>query len=370
MELGEKMSEKEKKLSQLGVDLSGTKFAGSYIQKNDYIVQLMVKQLLRKNNVILMDLAEAIEKFSWVKSYLWKVLSPEKDKYIREVSEEKVHGTLLYVPPRIRISMPIQSCFFISDPDIVQKVHNVIILDKNSEITLNTTCAAVAGEATHLGITEIYLKEGAKLNYVMIHGWSPETFVRPRTGAFVEKNGILNMFYANLKPVRDIQSYPYIILEEKASANTTSILLGIKNSHINIGSKIVLRDKESKGEILSRAIAQDNSKITMPAEIESYTSNTKGHIDCKGLQLSEKSYIESLPILKSYTMGSELTHEATIGKLSEEGLNYLMSKGFDEDEATSLLVRGFIDVGLGNLPIIVRPQIEVALNIIARLAKG
>ncbi len=360
----------EKKLSQLGVDLFGKGVAGSYIQKNDYIAQLMVRQLLKKNNVILMDLAEAIDKLSRVKNYLWKVLKPEKDKYTKEVYEEKVHGTLLYVPPGTHISMPIQSCFFISSPDIVQKVHNIIILDKNSEITLNTTCAAVAGEASHFGITEIYVKENARLNYVMIHGWTPETFVRPRTGAIVEKGGKLNMFYANLKPVKDIQSFPLIILYDKASVNTTSILLGIKDSKINIGTKIILKGEYSSGEILSRAIAQDTSSIIMPAEIESHAQNTKGHIDCKGLQLSNNSYIESIPILRSYIKGSELTHEATIGKLSEEGLIYLMSKGFNEDEATSLLVRGFIDVGLDHLPKIVRPQINVALNIIAKLAKG
>lgn len=366
------MNERNKndKLSALGADISGRTYVGSYIQKNENIVRIMVKELLRKNNVLLMDLADAVDKLPWVKDYLWRAINPEEDNYVSEVSERKLHGTLLYVPPQTVITLPIQLCFFISESGVKQDVHNIIVLDKYSEITLNTTCAAIAGAAFHLGITEIYVKSNAKLNYVMIHGWSPDTFVRPRTGSIVERGGMLNMYYANLKPVRDIQTCPKIILKENAVANTISVLLGLDESIIRVGSKIVLDGKGAKGEVLSRAIAQDESKVIMPAEVDAYYPNTKGHIDCKGLQLSKDSYIESIPILKSFTEGSELTHEATIGKLSEEGLNYLMSKGFSEEEAVSLLVRGFIDVGLKYLPVVVRPQVEIALNIIAKTAKG
>ncbi len=356
-------------LERLGADVRGNMISGSYFLRDNH-VSLLIKKVLERSGAILMDLKEARSKVEWLRRYYWRALSPGADKFTKLASETEENGVVLYVPRGTKIKLPIQSCFLISKPDWEQVVHNVVVVDEGAEVTLNTVCAAVTEDTLHVGVTEMYVGKGAKLNYVMIHGWRESSEARPRTGAVVEEGGVLNMYYVNLRPVSLVQSSPVVRLNVDSSVNITSILLGLGGSRLEVGSKVELSAEGASAEIVSRSIARDESRIRMLGELVGMSSGARGHLECKGLQLSDRAVIEAIPILRSESEDVELTHEAAIGRLSEEGLYYLMSKGFSEEEATSMMIRGFVDVGLETMPPAVRPQISTVLNLIAKYGKG
>jgi len=256
----------------------------------------------------------------------------------------------------------------VTQESLKQAVHNIIIVDDNSELVLNTACAAIAGESLHVGVTEMFVGKNSKLTYAMVHGWNQEFDTRPKTVVKVDKNGTFISNYINLKPVKSLKTNPIITLYEGAQAYLSSIILGLERSFLDVGTTAILRGESSKVEIISRAISKDNSKLILRGEILAQSPDVKGHLECRGLQLSDASIIETIPALRSENSNVKLTHEAAVGRISEHELAYLMSRGFTEDEAVSLIVRGFVETGLEYLPRSLQRQLSVILDLIAKKA--
>ena len=311
----------------------------------------------------LIELVEGRKIRKWIQHPSFGYLIPHP----KELEE---HGVVLYVPRGVKVDLPVQACFLISKRGFEQVVHNLIIVGDEAELTINTACAAIAGETLHLGVTEMFVGRRAKLSYVMVHGWVSTSRVNPRTAAIVEEGGSLTMFYANLKPVAVIEASTTIRLRSGADASLSSVLVGKGASRIRVGGRIVLEERGARGQLVSRAIASGSSRIELPTALIATAPKVKGHIECRGLQLSRESKIVSIPLLRSLVGDVELTHEASIGRLSEEELLYLQSRGFSEDEALSLLIRGFAEVGVDKLPEALKPQVRVVLDAIARYAYG
>ncbi|MCD6457944.1 MAG: SufD family Fe-S cluster assembly protein [Thermoproteales archaeon] len=359
----------KKAVEDLGVSIEEPKISGMYVQVDNSIIRLVVKKELEKKGVVLLDLEEALEDPQYRKFY-WKALPVDYDEYTAAAELYGYHGVFLYVPEGVNVAFPVQACFLISSGKVGQAVHNIIVVDKNASLTINTTCAALRGESIHIGVTEMFVGENANLTYIMVHGWTSKVQVRPRTGVIVGKNGVFTSHYINLKPVEYIQSYPRILLKDNAKAYYSSVIVGRGRSYMDLGSEIILEGHNSRGEIISRSIARDDSRLIMRSCLKGYGVNTRGHLECKGLQLSDNASIETIPILESRTTGAILTHEASIGRISEEELNYLMSKGFTEEEATSIVIRGFIDIGLDKIPKTLRSQLESIYDMVAKMATG
>ncbi len=340
-----------------------------YFQVNHTVLTKYLIEKLKEKGVIVLSTQEAIKKYEWAKKYYWNIIPPDLDKYTALTELEKGTGYFIYVPPNTKVEIPIQACLLISKNKNAQLVHNIIIADENSELNLITGCTTIAKEVMHVGVSEFYVKRNAKIVFAMIHNWNEESDVRPRSAAYVEENGEFINYYINLNPVNSLQLFPTIYLNKNSKGYATSIVYGFKNADIDVGAKIVFKDENSKGEIISRAIAKDFSSIKMRGELSSIAPKVKGHLECKGLILSDNASIYAFPNLNSKFKDVELTHEASIGKISEEELNYLMCKGFKEDEAISLLVRGFTDVGLEKLPANIKKQVEIVLEFMSKHAK-
>lgn len=356
------------KIKSVGIEIG--KDGALYLQMNHNAIYTAISNYLKEKGIIVMSTEEAYEKLPWARKYFWNVLKPEKDTYTKLVQKYWRHGYFIYVPPNTQVEMPIQACLFISKRNIAQPVHNVVIVDEKSTLHLITGCATMVNEGLHIGISEFYIKRNAKLTFTMIHGWAPKFNVKPRSAALVEEGGTFISYYVNLYPVQDLQMHPTIYLKKNSSGHLTSILLGRKNATIDVGGRIVFLEEGAKGEITSRSIARDEARIVMRGNLVAKAKGVKGHLECKGLLLSPKASTVAIPILESYVDNVDLTHEAAIGKISEEQLYYLMSKGFTEEEAIALIVRGFIEVGLDALPKSIQASVKVALNIIERLARG
>jgi Fe-S cluster assembly scaffold protein SufB len=137
---------------------------------------------------------------------------------------------------------------------------------------------------------------------------------------------------------------------ENSRVSFNSILYGQRNSLLDIGSKAVLTGKGSKAEMVSRAIAREGSKMIVRGMIDGDNADCKGHLECRGLLMDDKSLMESIPELIARKKGVEITHEAAVGKISEKEIVYLMTRKLSRDQAVSLIIRGFMDVSILGLP--------------------
>jgi uncharacterized protein len=197
----------------------------------------------------------------------------------------------------------------------------------------------------------------------MIHQWSENTTVRPRTGAVVQDKATFVSNYVCMRPVRDIQMYPVAYCEgEDSRASFNSILYGQKNSLLDIGSKAVLTGRGSKAEMISRAITREGSKMIIRGMIEGNTPDCKGHLECRGLIMDNESFMQSIPELIATKKGVEITHEAAVGKISEKEITYLMTRKISREQAVSLIIRGFMDVSILGLPDALNSEIKSIVN--------
>jgi len=241
----------------------------------------------------------------------------------------------------------------------------VIIAEPNSEAQIITGCTVHPNvrRGLHVGISEFYVKENAKLTFTMIHNWGEGVDVRPRSGAIVEENAVFVNNYVSMSPVKSLQMYPVAYCEgDDSRVRFNTIIYGRKESKLDVGSKIVLQGRDSRGEIISRAIAAENSEIYARGMLIGENRKSKGHLECRGL-LSDTAMIHAVPELVAKANGTELSHEAAVGKISEEQIEYLMSRRLTQAEATSLIVRGFMDVEIFGLPETLKEEIKRTIDL-------
>jgi len=348
------------KIKSTGIDIRDRSSTASYIQIDDDVVKDIVLDIMRKKGIIVEPLDAAMDKYEWVEDYLWGTIEIKSEK-----PKKRLRGYFIYVPKNLVVKNPIQACFLVSRPGFVQEVHNLVVIDENAELNLLTGCTTAVNEGFHLGISEFYIKKSAKLTYTMIHNWTPDFKVRPITGVIVEENGEFISNYINFAPGSWMKANPKIYLKRNAKTSNNSLIIGKSNAFIDNGPSIFLEGEGARAEIISRAISFEKSQLIMRGEIIAKAPNTKGHIECKGLTLSKDSIITAVPVLESQTTDSELTHEASIGKISREQIEYLMARGFTEDEAISLIVRGFMDIEILGLTKEFKAYIRKVLDQIA-----
>lgn len=335
------------RLLMAGVDVSEKGRSGSFLHMDHSNVHCQSMH----EGVEILDINAALEKYDGLPGHFWSLLDPDKDDYTRAANEKLHGGYFVRTEPGAVIPDPVQSCLLIKGEKVGQNVHNVVIVEENSELHIITGCA-VSRETqagAHLGISEFFVKKGGKLTFTMIHNWGENVEVRPRTVGVVEEGGVFQSNYVLLKPVKDLQSYPTIFLNGRgARARFNSIIVAPKGSYVNSGSRIILNAPETAGEIISRTITTGGT-IIAPGHIAGHTVPARGHLECKGLILGGGT-IHAIPELEGTVEGVELSHEAAVGKIAQEEIEYLMARGLDEDEATSTIVRGFLNVDIMGLP--------------------
>ncbi|MHC1565736.1 MAG: SufB/SufD family protein [Candidatus Syntropharchaeales archaeon] len=343
------LDEYEGELLAAGIDPEEKGRSGSFLQQDHSVV--FAKSLIPGLEILSTE--EAIKKHSWLDEYLWNIVPADKDIYTKEVAERPTQGYFLRAEKGTKITLPLQSCLFISKDKIRQNVHNIVIAEENSELNIITGCtvAHTVSEALHLGISEFYVKKNAKITFTMVHNWSGGVDVRPRSATLIEDNGVFISNYIFMTPVKSLQMYPTAICAgENSRASFQSIIYAHGNTNIDSGSRIVLQGKGSRGEIISRAIATDDARIIAKGDLVGEAENVRGHLECRGLMLSDSSMIESIPELKARRKNIDLSHEAAVGKIAEEEIRYLMARGFTEDEAVGMIIRGFLSIDIKGLP--------------------
>jgi Fe-S cluster assembly scaffold protein SufB len=335
-----------------GMEADEKNRSGTFYHVNQFTVYSKVNEFFQ-GKIELMDTKAALQKYSWLGQYMWNLVDKDKDEFTRKVAEDWSGGYFMRIMPNAEISFPLQSCLLITQRNLEQRVHNIIIAEKGSKAHIITSCVQHSGvpKASHLGVSEIYVKKGATLNFTMIHQWSENTLVRPRSGAEVADKAAFISNYVCMQPVKDVQMYPTAYCEgEDSTVSFNNILYGNRNSLLDIGSKAVLNGKGSKAEMISRAIAREGSRMIIRGLIEGNSSKCRGHLECRGLLIDDYAFIQSIPELIARKKGVEITHEAAVGKISEKEITYLMTRKLSRDQAVSLIIRGFMDVSILGLP--------------------
>ena len=354
--------------SEAGVDVNERNRAGTLFHVDQSTIYSKINELF-KGKIELMDTKEALKKHIWLKNYEWRAVPKDKDEFTKRVAEEFSGGYFMRILPNAEVTFPLQSCLMITKDDLEQRIHNIIIAEEGSKAHIISSCVqhAEAERSSHLGISEFYIKKNAMLNFTMIHSWGEQTFVRPRSATLIGDNGSFVSNYVCMRPVRDVQMYPVAFCNgEDAKVSFNSILYGQPNSRLDIGSKAVLNGKRSKVEMISRAVAREEAEVIVRAMVEGNNPECRGHVECKGLIIDEKSYVQSVPELIARNKGAEITHEAAIGKISEKEIVYLMTRKLLRDQAVSLIIRGFMDVSIMGLPEPVNTQVNRIVDTVAQ----
>jgi len=237
------------------------------------------------------------------------------------------------------------------------------VVEEDSEVHVITGCATAHGvrSALHLGISEFYIKKNGRLTFTMVHNWGEAVAVRPRTAVHVAENGVFVSNYILLKPVRTVQSYPAVHLNGPGGvARFNSVIVAPTGSHVDTGNKIVLNAPNTRGEIISKTITTGGTIIAR-GFIGAHAVPARGHLECKGLILGQ-GVIHAIPELVGTLPGVELSHEAAVGRIAKEEIEYLMARGLDEEEATSTIVRGFLNVDIMGLPEELKQRVETTIR--------
>ena len=354
-----------KRMLSVGIDVKTRYRAGTFIQFDEKII----KTLAGVSCVKILSLEEAKEGFGeeWLKKYYWRALSVDTDMFTAFVELYGRGGYVIIVEKNCKVEKPLQACLYLATESFLQTPHNIIVIEDGAEANLITGCTVGAHRGAHLGISEFYVGKKAKLTFTMIHSWGPSVDVRPRTGVVVDEEGVFISNYISLRPVNTVQTFPKAVLKgEKASATFNTLIYGLGRSFYDLGAKIVLKAPKTSGQISSKVVASASSTIISRGLIVAEADDVKGHYECRGLMLSNKASIRTIPELETKVRNAELTHEAAIGRVNVNELAYLMSRGFTEEEAVAMIVKGFLEPEIPGLPYTLKMTIKKFTEIAAR----
>lgn len=352
-------AEDKERLLFAGIDVNNPSESGAFMHLNHSGVHCKTN----REGLEVMDIKAALEEFDGLPDYYWQLVDKDKDEFTRATYDNLHGGYFIRAKAGAKITEPVQSCLFIDKAGISQNVHNIVVVEEGAELHIISGCATAHGakESAHLGISEFYVHKGGKLTFTMIHNWSVDTAVRPRSAGVLEEDAVFLSNYVLLKPVKDLQMYPKITLKGANSvARFNSVIVAPEGSYIDCGNRIEMQAPNTRAEIIARTLTTGGTIINR-GFIGAEAVPARGHLECKGLILGG-GRIHAIPELDSDQDGVELSHEAAVGKIAQEEIEYLMARGLDEDEATSTIVRGFLNVEMDGLPKELQNAIEQQID--------
>jgi hypothetical protein len=352
-----KLSEEDKKrMVHAGIDLDSGDKAGTFLMKDQSVVHCNIAQ----ESVELLSIEQAKQKYD-LSGYWWQLVSPDKDQYTQKVKENDGQGYFIRAKKGQKSLFPVQTCLYLEHAGTIQSVHNVIIAEEGSELNIITGCTSrekPEHTSAHLGVSEIYIKKGAKVTYSMIHNWDEDTKVRPRTGVIIEEGGQFISNYISMKAVKDVQMNPAAhLIGQGATSSFNSILVAPEGAHLDIGAQVFLEAQETSTDIISKALTT-GGEIISRGLISGEGLKARGHLECQGLVLSDKGRIYTIPELDGKLSDIDLSHEAAVGKVAQDEIEYLMSRGLTEDEAIGVIVKGFLSAEIKGLPEVLQKEID------------
>lgn len=350
-------------LKQVGYD-PAVEHAGNFLVEDWSIIEAIP----HLDSLEVLPLANAMERYPWLRERYFHLIDKEQDEYTREAAAIGPTGFFIRVFAGQKVLLPVQSCFLLRTPGLRQVVHNLVIAEEGAELHLVNGCttASYTDVGVHIGVTEYYVGANARVTSSMIHHWGAEVEVYPRTAAHVERGGHFVSNYIAMSKVGRIQMYPTATLESDATATFNSVVYAPSGSSLDLGARAILRGANAAADIISRAVS-DGGYVMNRGHIIGEAAGCRGHMECNGLLLKAEGVIHAIPELEGRAPDIALSHEASVGMISREELSYLMASGLTEESARSLIIQGFLEMPLADLPPFLQKTIRA---LVARARSG
>ncbi len=341
---------------RLGIPEAEQKWlAGVSAQYESEVVYQNMKKDLEKQGIIFKDTDSALKEHEDLFRKYWaKVVPPTDNKFAALNSAVWSGGSFIYVPPGVKVDTPLQAYFRINTENMGQFERTLIIVDEGAHVHYVEGCTApiYSTSSLHSAVVEIYVKKNAYCRYTTIQNWSNNVYNLVTKRAVVEENGTMEWIDGNIGSKLTMK-YPACILKgEGARGMTLSIAFAGKGQHQDAGSKMIHLAPNTSSTIVSKSISKDGGNVTYRGIVHfgRKADGARANIECDTLILDNKSKSDTIPYNEILNDNISLEHEAKVSKVSEEQLFYLMSRGISEEEATEMIVMGFIEPFTKELP--------------------
>lgn len=354
---------------KLGIPEAEKKFlAGVGAQYESEVVYHNLREDLQKKGVIFLDTDTALKEQPEIfKKYFGKIIPPEDNKFAALNSAVWSGGSFIYIPPGVKVDMPLQAYFRINAENIGQFERTLIIVDEGAECHYIEGCTApvYSSESLHSAVVELVAHKDAKLRYTTIQNWSNDVYNLVTKRAYAYEGATVEWIDGNIGSKLTMKYPGVYLLGERAHGETLSIAFAGKNQHQDTGAKMVHLAPNTTSKITSKSVSRLNGRSTYRGllHVAKGATNVKASVRCDALLLDDTSKTDTYPYMEINQDDATITHEATVGKIGDEQIFYLMSRGFTEEEALTLIVNGFMEPFTKELPM----EYAVELNRLIKL---
>ena len=342
-------------LDSVGVLESEKHFGGMGVQYESEVIYHNMIDELEKKHVIFTSIEDAIKRYpDLVKKYFGKIVAFAENKFAALNAAVFSGGSFIYVPKNTVLDRPLQSYFRINSKNMGQFERTLIIVDDNSSLHYVEGCTApsYSESSLHAAIVEIYVGKNAKCRYSTVQNWATNVYNLVTKRAVVDDNGVMEWIDGNIGS-KVTMKYPCCVLKGDNSRGTCiTISVAKSNQEQDSGARMIHIGKNTKSNIVSKSIAGSGGNATYRGKVDIKKSaiNSEAMVKCDSLILDDKSMSDTIPVNAVGNLSSNIEHEATVSKISDDVLFYLMSRGIPEERATELIVLGFIDEFKEELP--------------------
>jgi Fe-S cluster assembly protein SufB len=289
-----------------------------------------------------------------VRAYFGRIIPPNDNKFSALNSSVWSGGSFIYVPPGVKVEMPLQAYFRINAENMGQFERTLIIADEGSEVHYIEGCSApvYSTDSLHSAVVEIVVKASARVTYTTIQNWSNNVYNLVTKRAVVEAEGHMEWIDGNIGS-RLTMKYPAVVLVgPKASGEVLSVAYAGAGQHQDAGAKMTHAAPETTSKIVSKSISKDGGRTSYRGlvRIEEDAYGCKSHVQCDALILDDDSVSDTYPYMEVGSADAVIGHEATVSKVADDQLFYLMSRGLTAEQAMSMVVNGFIEPITRTLP--------------------
>ena len=332
--------------------------AGVGAQYDSEVVYHNVREEVRRQGVIYTDMESALHDpvyGSMVKEHFMKLVPPEDHKFVALHGAVWSGGSFVYVPEGVQVEIPLQSYFRLNAPGAGQFEHTLIIVEKGASLHFIEGCSAPKYNVAnlHAGCVELYVAENARLRYSTIENWSKNMYNLNTKRAVVEKGGTIEWVSGSFGS-HVSYLYPMSILKgENSRMEFTGITFAGNGQSLDTGAKVVHAAPHTYSNINTKSISKDGGNCTYRSSVTVLPNahDCKSSVSCESLMLDDRSRSDTIPAMDIQNDNVDIGHEAKIGRISDEAIFYLMSRGISEDDAKAMIVTGFAEPIAKELPV-------------------
>lgn len=360
----------KKTFERLGIPQAERKsLAGVGAQYDSELVYHNVRSEVAEQGVVYTDMESALKGpyAEMVRKHFMKLVTPHDHKFAALHGAVWSGGSFVYVPPGVSVTIPLQSYFRLNAPGAGQFEHTLIIVDEGAYLHFIEGCSAPKYNIAnlHAGCVELFVGKNAKLRYSTIENWSKNMYNLNTKRALVEEGGTIEWVSGSFGS-HVSYLYPMSILKGKgAKMEFTGITFAGKGQNLDTGAKVVHCAPETSSYMNTRSISKDGGISTFRSSVvvNKEAENSKSSVSCQSLMLDDVSRSDTVPAMDIRTKNADVGHEAKIGRISDEAVFYLMSRGISEEDARAMIVSGFADDVSKELPL----EYAVEMNNLIRL---